>query len=117
MLRGDFNKRILSKDDCIEDITEPRVAIDLSTNSHREFLRDCKCCVLNGRINPDNSFYYFDLPLRGEPTSSAPTGPNVFMMVVTRDTSVHQCVCVYCPYNMCLWMSVCVNSHSDAALW
>lgn len=58
-LCGDFNSRISNKDDCIGDIDNvpPRVAIDLSMNSHGEslleFLRDCKCCVLNGRINPD----------------------------------------------------------------
>ena len=55
----DFNSCISNKDDCIGDTDNvtPRVARDLSMNSQGEsllkFLKDCKCCVLNGRINPD----------------------------------------------------------------
>ncbi len=55
---GDLNSHISNKEDCIGDIdnVSPQVAIDLSANSHGEslldFLRNCKCCVLNGGITP-----------------------------------------------------------------
>lgn len=57
-LCGDLNGRISDREDCIPDIdgTVPRNALDTGFNNHGEslleFLKDSKCCVLNGRLSP-----------------------------------------------------------------
>ena len=87
-LCGDFNSRISNKDDCIGDIDNvpPRVAIDLSMNSHGEsvleFLRDCKCCVLNGRINPDTDNF----------TSISSRGRAVVDYIITPHDCLETCI-------------------------
>ena len=69
-LCGDLNARISNKPDCLDiDMVSPRIALDATLNSHGEslleFLLDCKCCVVNGRINPtvDN---YTSISVKGK---------------------------------------------------
>lgn len=56
---GDFNGRIGKLNDCITDVDDmlPRTTIDSFVNGYGqalvEFLKDAKCCVLNGRILPE----------------------------------------------------------------
>lgn len=59
---GDVNSRIADLRDytVVEDIPL-RVALDTVVNKHGEtcieFLKDSKCCVLNGRLNPENDHF------------------------------------------------------------
>ena len=66
LLCGDFNAHISNQPDIITEVdTEvaPRVSIDNVQNSHGrsllEFLKDNKCCIINGRVSPENDNYTF----------------------------------------------------------
>ena len=60
---GDFNARIGSKQDYIEqvDSTTKRISIDTLCNANfdvfLEFLKDAKLCTLNGRVTPECDDY------------------------------------------------------------
>ncbi len=62
---GDLNGRIGNlKDDISDiDILPPRINIDNTIHGHGEaiidFVTDCKLCVLNGRLNPENDNFTF----------------------------------------------------------
>jgi hypothetical protein len=63
LLCGDLNSRIGELKDYNEgiDCIPPRNCLDRVKNLHGdafiEFLKDGKCCVLNGRLNPENDEY------------------------------------------------------------
>lgn len=56
---GDLNSHIVGLEDCINDVDNatPRANLDTVLNKHveilLEFLKDSKCCILNGRISPE----------------------------------------------------------------
>lgn len=85
---GDFNCRIADKADGIEglDNIPPRVALYLVCNSHGDsfldFLRDSKCCILNGRLNVNDDHF----------TSVSVRGKAVVDYVVTPHTCLEFCV-------------------------
>lgn len=56
---GDFNSRIAHLRDYVDEDDMPsRTVLDPGLNKHGEsfatFLKDSNCCVLNGRLNPEN---------------------------------------------------------------
>lgn len=58
-LCGDWNSCIAGLEDCIQDgdNVAPRSKLNTVLNKHGEtlleFLKDSKCCILNGRISPE----------------------------------------------------------------
>ena len=69
---GDLNARIGGKQDYNENFDtaiSPRVFLDKVSNKHGdtfiEFLKDSRCCVVNGRINASDDNYTFIDPNRG----------------------------------------------------
>ena len=66
LLCGDFNSRVGNVQDYITDVDEgvyDRQILDTVKNSHGnsliEFLKDAKCCMLNGRVTPDLNNFTF----------------------------------------------------------
>ena len=61
-LCGDYNGRIGNLNDYIPDVDNvpPRINLDTSTNKYGdvliEFLRDAKCCIVNGRLSGTDNF-------------------------------------------------------------
>ncbi len=61
---GDINARVGGLKDYTElDSIAPRVPLDDTINNHGkafcEFLTDSKCCVINGRVTPENDNYTY----------------------------------------------------------
>lgn len=86
-LCGDFNARISNLKDYIDtDDISPRVALDLNSNKHGEafieFLKDAKCCVLNGRLNPSADNF----------TSVSVRGKAVVDYIVTPHSDIKSCL-------------------------
>uniref|UniRef100_A0A3B3H959 ribonuclease H n=1 Tax=Oryzias latipes TaxID=8090 RepID=A0A3B3H959_ORYLA len=84
---GDLNSRIgCLKDFVDEDDIPSRVVLDTVLNNHGhtfvEFLKDSKCCVLNGRVNPENDCF----------TSVSFKGKAVVDYIVTPHTGLNECV-------------------------
>ena len=66
LICGDLNSRIGTTQDYIADIDVnigDRVILDKTKNKHGdcliEFLKDAKCCVINGRVTPEFNNYTF----------------------------------------------------------
>ena len=80
---GDLNSRIVGLEDCINDVDDatPRANLDTVLNKHGEilleFLKDSKCCILNGRISPGKDHF----------TSISTKGKAVVDYVITH----HEC--------------------------
>lgn len=60
---GELNSCIVHLKDYVEEDDIPsRVVLDTSSNKHGEtfieFLKDSKCCDLNGRVTPENLLLY-----------------------------------------------------------
>lgn len=60
----DVNSRAGALKDYVEgDDLAPRIVLDMNVNKHghtfMEFLKDSKCCILNGRLNPENDNFHF----------------------------------------------------------
>ena len=91
---GDMNSRIADLKDYIEgdDIT-PRTVLDTGVNKHGhafiEFLKDSKCCVLNGRLNPEKDNF----------TSISIRGKAVVDYIATSHDAINRCLefSVYTP--------------------
>ncbi|XP_051813220.1 uncharacterized protein LOC110949666 isoform X1 [Acanthochromis polyacanthus] len=93
-LCGDFNARISNLKDYIDTDEIPiRNALDLSSNKHGEafieFLKDAKCCVLNGRLNSDADNF----------TSASVRGKAVVDYIITPHKDIKSCleINVYTP--------------------
>ena len=89
---GDLNCRIADMKDYIEEDDIPsRSAVDTGVNKHGqtfiEFLKDSKCCVLNGRLNPEHDNF----------TSISTRGKAVVDYIVTPHADLKTCheFCVY----------------------
>lgn len=94
---GDFNSRIGDFKDYVEgDDIITRTALDTVVNKHGhslvEFLRDSKCCVLNGRLNPENDNF----------TSISIRGKAVVDYIMTPHGDMNKCLefSVYTPSDM-----------------
>lgn len=84
---GDLNSRIAQlRDYGEEDDIPSRVVLDTSSNKHGEsfieFLKDSKCCVLNGRVTPENDNF----------TSVSVRGKAVVDYIVTPHVDLNTCV-------------------------
>ena len=93
-LCGDLNSRISDVKDYIEaDDIPDRTAIDMCLNKHGQsfvdFLKDSKCCVLNGRLNSKNDNF----------TSISVRGRAVVDYIFTPHADLKTCLdfCVYTP--------------------
>ena len=70
IILGDFNSRTGNLEDSINllDQIPERTALNQIVNSPStsflEFLKDCKLCMLNGRLNPENNDFTFVSPER-----------------------------------------------------
>ncbi len=67
---GDVNSRIGDLKDYVEgDDISPCMVLDTSVNKQghtfMEFLKDSKCCILNGRLNPEND-NFISISVRGK---------------------------------------------------
>lgn len=85
---GDLNSRIGQLEDCISDTdmdVPPRVSLDNVVNKHGamlvEFLKDSKCCVLNGRISGNDNF-----------TSISVKGKAVVDYIITPHNCLNTCI-------------------------
>ena len=86
-LCGDVNSRIADlRDYAAGDDISSRAALDTVVNKHGEtfieFLKDSKCCVLNGRLNPENDNF----------TSISVKGKAVVDYIVTPHVDLKTCL-------------------------
>ena len=100
-LCGDLNCRISDKDDCISDIDGlvPRIALDAVMNNHGEslldFLKDSKCCILNGRLCPSKDNF----------TSISSKGKAVVDYIIT----AHDCISTCNEFEVITALQLCDN--------
>ena len=83
---GDFNSRIADKEDClVSDGMPPRIAKDLTLNKHGDtfinFIKDSKCCIVNGRVTPLNDDF----------TSISPKGKAVVDYIMVSQDCLNLC--------------------------